>query len=795
MRRGYYYITTYLYLFTSIVIFGEFDDFCNNIYENFIINSQKPQDKYLREKLDNIAKGGEAKKGEAVKKLVNLVKKRRTGKCSLNFLESLSTYINDYLATIENEEGSKVAIAKIRESIADKIECLLVRSELNLRVKVKLPKIVCELPSCYATLSRIEAAFAGSKNLLLVTFLEQFWGSYYTEKQEIQMLWEKDICGVINENIETMKNNEGISEQQPLIEKEEFKSFVYQYLIQFFGNKLLPKCGNPCVDKVINTVSKKTLDCEDRALLLELTTTSLTKTTKSLPPEIEEKLFETFGTLVKDECYAIQKALPDIFFGLELFSNEKIFDIVVAKILKRIKSNSFDARYLKQTIVSGFINVSHKIYNIKKFNELLSFLEEEFEKVEDYEYKEILLRALFAFNDYKYLLKNRNKLFNEFNSRCKNLNVKGIPSLYADKFNYTTRLLQIGTIYGINLFKEFVDKNAKNSVQELINGQLLEKDKHYLLLLFSLFGNTEKNFVDNYLIESLKGVTMVSPFLVKQYALKTLFYNTSKKELISSYTNKLFEYPDVGCLSYLINALLGDITTLKKVENLENCERIRLNTKSVQELIKIAIDPQAWKNKIKEAPEAVNITNLELSKATEFVTYDSCGVGHEAIGGSPNLLANMFYGLECRELFKGTCSFCDYMSFVSAIVYLMLNALENPTFYKKLDGKTLSTYYKGPLKFVLRKIARELNATISFKALQKSPHKYLLNIYSGFLIPTNPQTQESLYTYKTLLTKISERFLLTFLFTKKKGANIMKVVPFESAASIWALKLRKYFKD
>ncbi len=801
----------------TLQIFAGFDDFCDYIYEHYIINSGTPQDKYLSQKLNDIIKGDNTKKQEALKSLLNVVTKKRVGKCSVRFLESLSTYINDYIGTVRSNEDIDVVSAKIKESIGDKIECLTIRNDLNLRLKIKLPSVVCDIPKCYVTLLQLESALGEKKNLILITFLELFWRSYYTKnvtiKNDTKKEWEKVICSGITEDIaEKMIKNEEVSDPNALIDNEDFKRNVAEFVIKYLGHQLIPKCGKQCAYKVIEIASDRTLQCDLRTQLLELVSLAFRGTYRSIDFQSELKLFHAFERLVKDECFAIQAALSNVLFDLSLFTNEKIMDVVVNKILSSIKNNSLGAKFLKESIVDGFVNVSHIIHSIKKLPELLEFFRNEFEKSNDYEYKEKLLRALFAFNQYKYILKNKNKLYDDFRLRSKQLNVKGIPKIYVDSSGYVSSLLQIGALYGLSNFKDFFDKEVKNSVQELVSGGISEKDKEYLFLLFTLFGYTDRKFQDGYLMEILKGVSMVAPFMIKQFGLKALFYNALKKDLINNYISKLFEYPDTSCLSYLINALLGDKTVLGKVDNIEHCEKIKLNTNAVKELIKISLEPR-WKDKIKDNPDAGNILNLAFSKAKKIVEYRTCGIGHGVLGTFPTFLKNVLYGLECSEYERksgasadvtglssqqGTamCASCDKMSFVSSIVYLLVNAMENPHLYKRLDDHTNSTTYKGPLKFILRKIAKELNATVSFKALEKGFYRYLVNFYSGFIVPTDTKTGIPLYSYKTLLTKISERFLITFIFTKsKRGVNIIKVVPFESAAILWQLKLKEYLKD
>lgn len=794
----------FLCILLSITIYTSSYDFCDDIYEDYIYKSGTPQDKYLTDKLDKITNGKEQEKQASIKDLLKIIKKRRIGKCSVKFLESVSTFINDYIQNLGNNQQADEATANINRWIGNKVSCLTVRNDLNLKLKNKIPFIVCEIDNCHTIPLEISSAFGGfdsssegGKELLLTAFLELFWASYYTPnkilKNKVKDDWIHKICDGINYIKDLILKEGNITDSRSLIDNEDFKRSVSEAVLMYFGKELLPNCGKPCTHEIMKIASKRTLQCGLRSQLLNLISTAFIRTSKSIGSDSEIKLFLTFEKLTKDKCYEIQYALTDTLFKLELYKNDKIMDVLIERILSNVRGYSEDEKFLKSDIVSGFINVSNQPYNIKKIDELFNFFEKEFETTKDYDYKELLLRALFAFNRYKYILKNEKKLFEEYKTRLKELNIKSLVSPQSDI--YINTLLQVAAVYGLESFKSYIEKNVPAIVKSFEQSST-DDDKKYLFILLTLFGYNDKN-IESYLFSLLKGVT---PAMVKQYALKNLFYNSSRRELVNNYLNKLFENPDIGCLSYLASAIVGDVTALKKIDNLEECEKIRLSTKAARELIKLSLDKD-WNSKIKNNPDSINIQNLNLSKSSKFVTYDTCNIGHNPTGTPPNFIKNLIYGVECEETCGvGGCyckSSCDKLTIVSSLVYLNLNNLKYHSFAKKLEENTENIVYKGKLKNVLRKIGRELNVTIGLGALKKGPLKYILDSFSAFTLPHDKQLNKSISSYKALLARISERFLVTFIFFKGKKSKsyFIKILPFDSASNKWNIKLNKIFTD
>lgn len=789
----------------SIVLYTRSDDFCDDIYENYIYKSGTSQDKYLTDKLDKIINGEEQAKQASIKDLLRIIKKKRLGKCSVKFLDSVNTFINDYLQALGNNQQADEATASINKWIGNKINCLTVRNELNLKLKVKIPSKICEIDNCHTILLELSAAFGGSgyssegsKELLLMTFLELFWANYHTPnktlKNKVLTEWTEKVCGGINYIKDLILKEGNVIDSRSLIDNEDFKRSASDAILLYFGKELLPKCGKPCIYKVMEIASKRTLECSLRSELLKIVSNAYIGTDKNIDIESEIKLFATFEKLTKDKCYEIQFALSDLLLSakLKLYENEKIMSIVMKRILTNVKGYSEEERFLKSDLVSGFINVSDKVESIQERDALFKFFEKEFETTKDYDYKELLLRALFAFNRYKYILKNEKKLFEEFKTRVKERNIKSLISTQSDF--YTNTLLQIAAIYGLESFRSYIEKNVPGIIKNFEQSST-DDDKKYLSILLAIYGYNDKS-IEEYLMGLLKGIT---PTMVKQYALRTLFYNSARKELVNNYLNKLFENPDVGCLSYLASAVVGDVTALKKIDNLEECEKIKLSTKAVRELLKLSLDKD-WRDKIKSNQDAINIKNLNLTKSNKFVTYDTCNVGHNPIGTPPTFLKNVVYGLECEEICTTEgcyCSSCNKLAFTSSLLYLSLNSLKHYNFSRKLEENTADTVYRGKFKNIMRKIGRELNATISFGALKKGQLKYILDFFSAFTLPSDKQLNKSISSYKALLAKISERFLVTFVFFKGKesGSNFIKVLPFDSASIKWNIKLNKIFTD
>lgn len=799
--------------FLATILFSKEIDFCEFISDLYVYKSGTSQDKYLSAKLDKIVKGTNQEKQEAIKKLVSLIKKKRVRGCAIKFLESLNTYINDYIQTLGNSQEADEATATINKWISNKVSCLIIRNELNLRLKVKIPYMVCEIEDCHMLPLELSSAFGGggggekgeSKELLLTTFLELFWKDYYTSnkilKEKIKNTWTDKICGGINDIKKSMLEEYKVTDSNMLIDDEDFKRNVSEYILRYFGIELIPTCGKSCAFKIMDIASKRTLECGLRVQLLELVSRAFRRTSKNVDLDSQIQLFITFDKLARDRCYYIQFALSDTLFDMELYRNKKIMEIVIKKILSHTGGYSEEEIFLKNHIVSGFINISHRIYDIEGLEELLQFFEKEFERTKDSEYKDLLLRTLFAFNRYTYIIKNEKKLFQEYVAKLpeeyiklKNslLNIEYMTSIYLDP--YLNTLLQISALYGLESFKKYFEQNIPSIIKKLEESGR-EEDKMYFIIILGLFGYTDK-VTEGYAMSLLNGV---APPLLKQYAFKNLLYNVSRRELINNYLNKLYENPDVGCLSYLASAAMEDITAFKKVENLENCDKMNISTEAGRELVKLSLDKN-WQNTIKGNQTAINILNLNLARTNEFVGYETCNVGHKPIGAPPTFVKNVVYGLECNKICEQRmcyCKSCNKLSLGSALIYLNLNNLNSPSFFKRLNENTGNIIYRGRLKDILRKIGRELNATVDFGALKKGPYKYLLNFFGAFPMSYDKQLNKSTSSYKTLFLKISDRFLITFIFyqNKKSNHNFIKVIPFESASNIWNIKLNRLFND
>ncbi len=794
-------IVVVIILCLSYYSYTRFDDFCEEIYKHYIFGSGTPQDKYLFERLNNIVEGNKLQRNNARNDILKLIRKRRVGKCYVKFLESLSTYKNDFLVTLNNQESAQKQSSKLKKYIGDKIDCLMIKSELNFTMNIKLPDIICNIHKCQTTLLQLQSAFVRNDveqdtgSLILSSFLEVFWGNYNNSKKavkaKIENTWKNDICRYINYSIlKPMIKDTNETDANELIKNDKFKMRISDYIRNYYGRFLLPNCGKRCIEEVIKSADNIKLRCELRSQLLGIVVSSFLEmfvVHKKLEKQLVIRFFEMVEKLIIGKCYMVHM-LIDLVFYLQLYKDFDIMKMLLNRMFPAIEGNSFDAQFLKYMFVSGFINVSDKIHEIKMIERLLEIFRREFENTTNYDYKDLLLRALFAFNDYKYILKNKNELFNEYIFRSRNLGIKNIPSAYADFFVNTA--LQIGGLYGIDIFRNFVIENASDVIVSLDKKGAKIQDIKYHSALFSLFSPNNERLTKKYLLKILEGDFSD---ILKKYAMKNLLYISSHHDLSFKYLNKLFKYKNLRCLTSIVSALINNKRIFKRHKKINNCEELKLDTKAIQELIKISFDDN-WKNKIKYEHNALNIFYLNFSKANKFTTYDTCYGGHLPTDTPPTFVENIVYGLE-YEKDSGSES-CNKLTFISSIMYLILNNLTNPNFYKKLNKYTLNSIYKGSLRFILRKIARELNATVNFKALENKNYRYLLNFYTGFILPKNLQERKSLSSYKILLTRISERFLITFLFVKtKSGVNVIKVIPFETAANIWQAELQKLFEQ
>ncbi len=798
---------TVLFSFSFVLSYARFDDFCNNLYEYYSIGSKTAQDKYLSKRLDDITNGNKVKRNKATKDILRIVSKKRTGICSVKFLESLSVYINDYIGILENNGGNAMGLSlKVKKYVGDRVNCLVIRNELNLSGNVHLPRAVCKVNRCNTTLLQLYKAFTtgvfiqDSKKVLLSSFLKMFWRNYYSEgkgaKTDVINLWRQDICGHINVNIiKPMMTNKDITDYRELIDDDEFKGNVSNYILTYFGKTLIPKCGTLCINKIIKLAEDVKLNCNVRSQLLGLVASSLMQkfsTSKKTDEGQAIKLFKMIEKLLQDKCYSVELVM-DILFDLELYKHTGVMKIVLDGIFPALRSNSFDSQFVKYLLVAGFMNVSDKINEIALKDRLLGIVKNEFEQTSDYDYKDLLLRALFAFNEYKYILKNRVKLFKEYLSRSINSKVKGIPDAQADFFVNT--MLEIGGLYSMDVFRDFVAKNARIAIQNFSNKGAREEDIKYLTILFSLYPYNDKGIVRKFLLKIVNGNFST---LLKQYALKGLLYLVSGHKLFPKYLNRFFKDKKIRCLAALIGSLIHNKIMYKNIDEIDNCKFIKMNTQAVKELVKISFD-EKWENKLKNTMNALNIFSLNFSRADKFVTYATCNVGHEPSYTPVTFVKNVVYGLECEEKCdkKGCyCKFsCDKLVFPESLVYLLFNNITNPLLYRKLNRYTSDFVYIGTLKFIMRKIARELNATVSFKALRNKNYEYLLQLYSGYILPHKKGENHSLISYKTLLARISERFLITFLLTRtRRGVNVIKVLPFATASNIWQRRLQDYFK-
>ncbi|MFN7181119.1 MAG: hypothetical protein ACK4NF_00355 [Planctomycetota bacterium] len=783
------------------LLYAQNEDFCENIEKNLVIRSQTQQDKYFFSRLNDIAYGNKRQRTNAIAQILRVVTKARKGRCYIRFLEILNSYINDYInyiRALENEEKGEEISSHIKKYISNKIECLIIRNELLLSASADIPRVVCSINKCKSTLLYLYKAFASntqySLNIKVLSFfLKIFWRNYFESKKstrtKIRARWEQDICNSINDIVERTRKRYKITNTTDLLDDEGFKGNVGNFIFNYFGSILLPECGSKCIDELLSFTSHKKLDCNISSQLLDIVASSLRymfSGTKKVDKQLLMQLFETMEKLVKQKCYLMSISMDTLFF-LELYNDNDIMNIVLNRIFPLIGSGSFDAEFFKYMLVAGFANMGYNIYDLTIKNRLLDILRDEFENTTNYDYKDVILRTLYALNDYKYLLKNKDKLFEQYMRGVKSLNMgTNIPAASGDFFLNT--LLQVAGLYGLDNFRDFIIKNSA-----AIRGNSREKrpaikDIQYSIILLSLFAYQDKNFAEKFLVRIVKGNF---PLLVKQYALKSLLYLISRQKLSTNYLKKFSKYDRLQCFVNLIGALISDKTIVTKMDDIKGCKEIKLDTNAVKELLKIAI-ASARKTNPENIPSALNIFQLNFSETDKFVSYDTCGVGHIPADSPIVSVKNSIYAIEYDK--KNLSDRCDKMVFISSLLYILLNNLTNPSLYKKLDRFTTSSVYKGQLKFIIRKIARELNATADFKALKEKNYKYLLNFYTGFILPPQSDGHGSLSSYKVLLTRISERFLVTFILTRTNdGVNIIKVVPFETAANFWVTTLQNYF--
>jgi hypothetical protein len=827
-RGGHYWISLLVFVCVFLgnkIYTKKIKDYCEDMFE---IGLESKLGKYLKENLDKIAGGNEKERKEAISLLTKLVSKKRIGRCSRVFPENLRIFINDYIASLGEGPKSERAAKRIQEAVADKITCMLTRRELNRRIEWKIPLSVCGIPTCQLPLEHLAISFEGERRILLYQFLEIYWGAYYGKgvnkfiKQQIVKEWERKICGEMKGMAEKIAQQKEI-DSRAVVNEEEYTDFVTNYIIGYFGNEVIRKGGKEAVIKILETASKETLPCSERGQLLDFLHTAFLKTSEVFTdtPDLKAKLVETFGKLTKARCYATPYALVDSLTALKLYSDKDIMDIFVNKILDNLKvvekdSKLRELKFLKEYLASGFLSLSNEVYKIKNLRKVMKFFVDEFtapSNASEYDYREQLVKMLYAFSNYKvsgfykYLFKNSSILFNEFSNRQKILRIKGIPtykynsetvpysSYNADSTNYLQTLFEIGAMYNLENFRNFVKANAKSLVGEFEDVRQEEIEKKYIILLLAWYIHSEDGFT-KYLAEKIiNGIT--ADYHTKIFAFKNLLY-TLPRDKVLNYTKQFSD-----CLAFLINAFLGEKSLLQKIDNIQNCDKLILNTDAVKELLKIAVDINWIKNVKNNKETCRNILNLNFSAAKEFVEYSTCAVtGHLPISTSIGHPRSALFGIECREqtmqTFEGKqgkgCS-CNSTSFVSALVYLMLNNLKNPTFYKKLDDNTKQTRYAGTVEQILRRIALENNATLDIRALKKSKFKYIANTFSSFSLLESSQTNKSQQSYKVLLLKISERFFITYIFEKRKWGNVLKVLPFESAASWWTLYLHDLLSD
>jgi hypothetical protein len=314
-----------------------------------------------------------------------------------------------------------------------------------------------------------------------------------------------------------------------------------------------------------------------------------------------------------------------------------------------------------------------------------------------------------------------------------------------------------------------------------------------MLLLLALVGYFNETLIDDYIFDKI--LLTKSQMILKEVALKYILYTASKKLLLQKYLKKFFQLEEARCYAFLLGSFLGHKSAFAKLNTISDCENIGLSTKAVRELVKISFDDK-WANTIEHNLNAINILNLKLSKADKFVSYETCGVGHRPISQLPTFLTNTFYAIESNE--NEDKEGCNKLAFKSSIIYMILNNLNHDgrIFLKKLDKTTKNTSYKGTLKNVLYQISKELNTEIDLKYIKTANFKYLLNRYISLSLPENNHTKSSLNSYKILLTKISERFLITYIFEKTKSHKfIIKVMPYKIASSYWSSRFDNLFKS